>query len=215
LPWFHAIARDERAGILFGIMRRFIDLIFAMFWLVLTSPILLLIAIGIKLDSPGPILYMPAMTGKHGKPFRLFRFRTMHIDQIGPVSQQRFTRLGLLLRNYSLDHLLMLINMIKGDLTLVGPRPMEIQIVDMQDPTWHQYFQVKPGIFNYAVLRLGNTWTPKRFSQRALNQELELEYLKKRSPIFDLQIFLQFLRAFFASRGNVKARGKPDVGNYP
>jgi len=192
-------------------IRRLIDLVFALFWLLLASPIMFLIAMMIKLDSNGPILYIPQMIGKNGKPFQLFRFRTMRVDQTNLVAEQKLTQLGRFIRNYSLDHLPMLINLIKGDLTIVGPRPMEADAVDLHDPIWRQYFQVKPGMFNYAVLKLGSTWTSNRASHPALNQELELEYLKQRSPGFDLQVFWRFVRAHITSKGNVKARGKPDI----
>ena len=184
-------------------MRRVIDLAFAIFWLIALSPIFLLIAIFMKIDSSGPILYAPPMIGQNGKIFSLLRFRVM--------SDQQLTRVGKFLRNYSLDHLPMLINLLNGDLTLVGPRPMEINAVDFQDPVWQQYFQVRPGIFNYAVLKLGKLWTPTRTSDPSLNQELELEYLQKRSARFDVQIFIESLRAFLISKGNIKQRSEPDA----
>jgi lipopolysaccharide/colanic/teichoic acid biosynthesis glycosyltransferase len=182
-------------------MRRGIDLTVAIFWLTLLSPILLLIAALIRIDSLGPIFYASQMIGYHGKAFTLVRFRTM--------SAQQRTRVGKFLRNYSLDHLPMLINLLKGDLTLVGPRPMEVNIVDLQDPDWQRYFQVRPGLFNYAVLKLGKSWTSARIRYPALNQELEFEYFEKRSLRLDLQLFLRSLRALVISKGNIKARGKP------
>jgi lipopolysaccharide/colanic/teichoic acid biosynthesis glycosyltransferase len=204
-----ALARQN--DILWKMIRRLFDLILALFWLLLASPISFLIAILIKFDSIGPILYTPQMIRRNGKPFRVLRFRTMHIDQMNLATEERFTRVGRFIRHYSLDHLPMLINLIKGDLTIVGPRPMEKEAVDLHDPIWGGYFQVKPGLFNYAVLKLGSAWTSSRLSRPALNQELELEYLKKRSPVFDLKLFWEFLRAHLVSRGNVKARGKPDL----
>lgn len=192
-------------------MRRLIDLVFAVFWLIITSSVILLIAILIKLDRSGPILYTPQMVGQNGKMFSLFRFRTMCPDNPNLSIGQRLTRIGRLIRNYSLDHLPMLINLLKGDLTIVGPRPMETQVVDLQDSTWQRYFQAKPGLVNYAVLKLGKLWTPSRVSAPTLNQELELEYLQKQSAAFDLRLFIQSVRAFIVSMGNVKARGNPDA----
>jgi lipopolysaccharide/colanic/teichoic acid biosynthesis glycosyltransferase len=87
---------------------------------------------------------------------------------------------------------------------------MEPEVVDLRDPIWQQYFQIKPGLINFAVLKLARMWTPSRTTNPALNQELELEYIQKRSPWFDLRLFAQSLRAFIASKGNVKARGKPE-----
>ena len=184
-------------------MRRAIDLIVAVFCLLSLSPIFLIIAVLIKIDSAGPILYAPQMVGQSGNLFPLFRFRTM--------SERGMTRVGKFLRNYSLDHLPMLINLLKGDLTLIGSRPMEVLMVDFADPIWQKYFQAKPGVINYAVLKLGKEWTPSCTINPALNQELELEYLDKRSVKSDLQLFLHFLQALIASKGNIKARGEPDV----
>ena len=191
-------------------MRRLVDSIFALSLLVLTGPLLLLISILVKLDSSGPVLYTPEMIGKNGRVFRLFRFRTMHVGSSSVSSQKRLTRVGSFLRDYSLDHLPMLLNLLKSDLTIIGPRPMEREIVDMQSLSWQEYFQVKPGILNVAVLKLGKAWTPTRTSHPMLNQELELEYLKERSTRSDLKLFWKALEAYFWSRGNIKARGEPD-----
>lgn len=182
-------------------MRRCIDLAVAIFCLTVFAPVLLLIALLIQADSSGPVLYIPQMVGQYGKVFFLFRFRTM--------SKGRLTRAGKFICNYSLDHLPMLINLLKGDLTLVGPRPMETTVVDFSDPIWKKYLQVKPGLFNYAVFKLGKFWTSARRSDPTLNQELELEYLQKRTARSDLQIVLQSMRMLFISRGNIKARGEP------
>ena len=176
----------------------------------MTAPAFVLIAILIRVDSPGSVFYSPQMVGQNGKKFALFRFRTMfpEIPQLG--DEQRLTRTGRMLRNYSLDHLPQLINLLMGDLTIVGPRPMELDVVNLQEPVWQQYVQVKPGLFNYAVVRLGKLWTPSRNSDPNLNQELELEFQQKRSVMADLQLFAQFVRKFIVSRGNIKARGEPD-----
>lgn len=191
-------------------MRRLIDVIFATLWLIITAPLFILIAILIKLDSAGSIFYSPRMVGKDGEEFILLRFRTMSTDISRRGEKQRFTRIGSVIRNCSLDHLPMLINLLKGDLTLIGPRPMETHVVNLQDSMRQQYFQSKPGVFNYAVLKLGKLWTSTHLSHPLRNQELELEYYQKQSAAFDLRLFISFLHAFMRSKGNVKARGKPD-----
>jgi lipopolysaccharide/colanic/teichoic acid biosynthesis glycosyltransferase len=150
------------------------------------------------------------MVGFHGRLFSLWRFRTMSTAGTGSDPEQLLTRSGRFLRNYSLDHLPMLINLLKGDLSIVGPRPMEVCTVDFEDPVWQRYFQVKPGLVNYAVLKLGKFWTPSRISDPDLNQELELEYLQKRSARFDLQVFLKSVSELVHSKWNIKARGEVD-----
>jgi len=87
---------------------------------------------------------------------------------------------------------------------------MEPEFVDLQDPTWQRYFQVRSGFFNYAVLKLGKTFGPSKASNLPLKQELELEYIQKRSLVYDLQLLVKFVWAHIVSGGNVKARGKPD-----
>jgi lipopolysaccharide/colanic/teichoic acid biosynthesis glycosyltransferase len=86
---------------------------------------------------------------------------------------------------------------------------MEPEFVDMQDPTWRRYFQVRPGLLNYAVLKLGKTFGPSRANNLALKQELELEYIEKQSLAFDLQLLLEIIRAHIISKGNIKMRGVP------
>jgi lipopolysaccharide/colanic/teichoic acid biosynthesis glycosyltransferase len=191
--------------------KRLFDLIFALSCLIVAAPAILVIAILIKLDSSGPVLYVPKMVGKDGKLFRLFRFRTMYVDKPAHLSlDERLTRVGRFIRCYSLDHLPTLVNVLKGDISVIGPRAMEPEFVDLQDPTWQRYFQVRPGFFNYAVLKLGKTFGPSKAGNLLLKQELELEYIQKRSLLFDLQLLFRFVWARLVSRGNVKARGKPD-----
>jgi lipopolysaccharide/colanic/teichoic acid biosynthesis glycosyltransferase len=193
------------------VAKRLFDLMFALSWLTVAAPAILVIAILIKLDSSGPALYVPQMVGKNGKLFRMLRFRTMRMDATPDLSpDERLTRVGRFIRNYSLDHLPTLVNVLKGDLSVVGPRPMEPDFVDLQDPSWQRYFQVRPGLFNYAVLKLGRTFGPSRSSNLWLKRELELEYIQKQSLAFDSQLFLRFVWAHIVSGGNVKARGKPD-----
>jgi lipopolysaccharide/colanic/teichoic acid biosynthesis glycosyltransferase len=192
------------------ILKRLCDIAFAVFWLVLTAPIMAVVAICIKLDSPGPILYVPKMVGYRGALFPFFRFRTMSLNDSAGNDHHMFTRVGRLIRNYSLDHIPTLVNILLGDLTIVGPRPMEVDRVDMHDPIWKQYFHVKPGYINYAVLKMGKSWTPSRISDPERNQELEIEYISKRSTLFDGYIFARSMYAFIKSKGNIKARKAPD-----
>ncbi len=193
-------------------LRRIIDLLVGLFCLLLAAPSMIIIAVLIKRDSAGPIFYIPKMVGQHGSLFPLFRFRTMYADlshhRDGP---QHFTPVGRFIRNYSLDHLPMLINLVFGHLTLVGPRPMELAIVDFRTPVWRTYLSVKPGLVNYAVLKLGKMWTPSRATHRERNQTLELEYMQKQTWWSDVTLFVQSISALIASKGNVKARKEPDM----
>jgi lipopolysaccharide/colanic/teichoic acid biosynthesis glycosyltransferase len=193
-------------------IRRIVDVLFGCCCLVFAAPSMLIIAILIKCDSPGSIFYIPKMVGQHGKLFPLFRFRTMYADPAGQRTRhQPVTPVGRFIRNYSLDHLPTLINLIVGHVTIIGPRPMELAVVDMRDPTWDRYFQTKPGLFNYAVLKLGKMWTPSRTSHPERNQTLELTYIQKQSGWSDSKLFVQFIAAWITSKGNVKVRKEPDI----
>ncbi|MBN1139348.1 MAG: sugar transferase [Anaerolineae bacterium] len=194
-----------------NLVRRLFDLALALLSLILAAPLLLLIAILIKLDSPGPVLNTPEMIGRDGKRFRLRRFRTMSPARPGhTIPEERLTRAGRFVRNYSLDHLPTLFNVVTGDLALVGPRPMEPEFVDLADPTWQRYFSIRPGLFNYAVLKLGRTFGPSSAGNLPRKLALEMEYIDQQSLWYDLQLLARFARAHLASRGNVKARGAPD-----
>jgi lipopolysaccharide/colanic/teichoic acid biosynthesis glycosyltransferase len=189
-------------------VRRLFDLMFAVLCLAVAGPVMLVIAILIKLDSAGAVLYTPQMIGKDGELFRLFRFRTMHVDRPAHLDpKEKLTRVGRFVRNYSLDHLPALLNILKGDTSVVGPRPMEPEFVDLQDPTWQRYFQVRPGFFNYAVLKLGKTFGPSKASNLPLKQELELEYIQKRSLVYDLQLLVKFVWLIL-SAGVMSRRGE-------
>jgi lipopolysaccharide/colanic/teichoic acid biosynthesis glycosyltransferase len=191
-------------------VRRLIDVLFALFCLLVSWPLLAVIALLIKRESPGPIFYIPKMVGQHRRLFPLFRFRTMYVNPSDQIIEQRFTHTGHFIRAYSLDHLPTLINLLIGDITLVGPRPMELAVVDVGDPVWRAYFKVKPGLCNYAVLKLGKLWTPSRTTDPHRNQAMELAYRQRQSWWSDMGLFLQSVYALISSKGNVKARKEPD-----
>jgi lipopolysaccharide/colanic/teichoic acid biosynthesis glycosyltransferase len=191
--------------------KRLLDIGFATIWLIVTAPLFAIIAVLIKLESPGGVFYTPIMVGQNGKPFRFYRFRTMYLEKSTRTGGRKgFTKVGCRIRNCSLDHLPGLLNLLWGDITIVGPRPMEVAVVDLENPTWQRYFQVKPGFINYAILKLGKEWTPSRKSHPSLNQELELEYIEQHSPGLDIRILLQSFQALIKSKGNIKMRGQAD-----
>lgn len=190
--------------------RRMIDVTLAFLGLMLLWPVMLLVAVLIKLDSKGSVLFNRGVIGKGGRPFELLGFRTMLIGSAHQDPETRLTRAGAFVRNISLDHPPQLINLLKGDLSMVGPRAMEREWVDLTDPVWRRYVSVTPGLFNDAVLKLGREWSASRQTHPTLNQALELEYLQKRSPGYDLALTLTCLWGLLASGGNVKARGQPD-----
>ncbi len=186
-------------------MTRVLDVLVASLILIITTPILLVIALLITCDSPGPIIYGSPRVGRYGKTFRLLRFRTVDISKPANLSmQERLTPVGSFIRNYSLDDLPNMFNVLKGDLSLVGPRPTEPEMVDLSDPAWQKVLRVRPGYISWAILELASAYNA---SPWPLKLQLEEEYLQKKSLLFDLFILRKTVGELIASRGNIKTRG--------
>lgn len=144
---------SQRVGGYADIIKPFIDFLVAALLLLLTSPIMLVIAVMIKLDSKGPVIFKQERYGKNGIKFNIYKFRTMRTDApkygLSPTTSHdpRITRLGRLLRKTSLDELPQLLNIIKGDMSFVGPRPEMKRIVEESyTDLERRRFLVKPGI---------------------------------------------------------------------
>ena len=142
-------------------MTRFFDILFSCLGLICLSPILLVIYILIKTESKGPGLYAQKRIGKDGKPFKLLKFRTMREgsdkgNQITIGEDERITKIGRHLRKYKLDELPQLVNVIKGEMSLVGPRPEVEKYVRLYTPEQRVVLSVLPGITDYASIQYSN-----------------------------------------------------------
>jgi lipopolysaccharide/colanic/teichoic acid biosynthesis glycosyltransferase len=191
--------------------KRLFDGICACSGLLVLSPVLLAIAALIKLDSDGPVLYKGLRVGLNGKPFRMNKFRTMvtKADQIGgsstPDDDPRITRMGHLLRRYKLDELPQLINVVKGEMSLVGPRPQVQWAVDLYTAQERRVLDVPPGMTDYASLRfpdegkiLKNSTDPDRDYMEKIHPEkmrLGLKYVEENSLWLDLGIIFKTIAA--------------------
>lgn len=139
-------------------MTRFLDLLFSFFGLIVLSPFFLVAALLIMLDSRGGVFYCQTRVGKNGKDFRLYKFRTMTSgsDKKGLITvgakDSRITRVGYFLRKYKLDELPQLINVLKGEMSLVGPRPEVRKYVEMYTEEQRKVLSVVPGITDYASI---------------------------------------------------------------
>ncbi len=124
--------------------------------LLLLSPVLLLVSLAILLDDGWPILFRQTRLGRNGRTFRLVKFRSMKFNRAGArvtsAADTRFTRVGRVLRKYKLDELPQLWNVLRGDMSLVGPRPEVPEFVDLTVPAWRTILSVKPGITDLATL---------------------------------------------------------------
>jgi lipopolysaccharide/colanic/teichoic acid biosynthesis glycosyltransferase len=175
------------------------DVAAASLGLVVTSPLLLLAAIGIKVEDGGPVLYRQRRVGFRGREFELLKLRTMvagaeshgtgHAVNVG---DPRITRVGRLLRQLSIDELPQLANVVRGDMSLVGPRPTLAYQVDRYTPRQRRRLEVKPGITGWAQIH-GRARLP--WDERI---ELDVWYVEHRSPWVDLKILARTPLALFA-----------------
>ncbi|MEP7164086.1 MAG: sugar transferase [Ferruginibacter sp.] len=139
-------------------MIRFFDIIISFLGLILLSPLLIIVAIWIKIDSGGPVLYRQIRVGLHGIDFELLKFRSMHIhaDKAGLLTvggrDSRITKAGYILRKYKIDELPQLFNVLSGEMSLVGPRPEVRKYVDLYNELQKKVLLVRPGITDMASI---------------------------------------------------------------
>jgi lipopolysaccharide/colanic/teichoic acid biosynthesis glycosyltransferase len=169
--------------------RRALDIVLGGLALALAAPVLALAALAVKLDSRGPAFYRQRRSGLHGEPFDMFKLRTMvdGAEHVGAglainAGDSRITRVGALLRRTSLDELPNLLNVLRGEMSLVGPRPTLPAQVAQYTPRQRARLSVKPGITGWAQVN-GRASLP--WSQRI---ELDLYYVEHRSLLLDLRI---------------------------
>jgi len=143
-------------------LKRLVDIIFSAIGLILLFPFFCIVALWVKLDTPGPIFFRQVRVGQDGKTFRIFKFRTMVADaestghQITVGEDLRITRSGRFLRRYKLDELPQLVNVFIGDMSLVGPRPEVPRYVEMFEDAYKIVLGVKPGITDFAAIEFSN-----------------------------------------------------------
>ncbi|HQO20924.1 MAG TPA: sugar transferase [Acidobacteriota bacterium] len=141
-------------------MRRFFDIVCSSAGLLVLSPLFLMAAFLVKATSKGPVFFLQERIGRNGKVFNLMKFRTMKPVSLGPKitrsGDSRITTFGRLLRKTKIDELPQLINVLKGDMSLVGPRPEVREYVAMDDPLWRKVLSVRPGLTDPVTLRLRN-----------------------------------------------------------
>lgn len=177
-------------------MKRTIDFILSALCLVVFSPLLLICAVAIRMEDGLPVIYSQERIGLHGKPFMIYKFRSMRLDaeehgepQLLEVKgDKRLTHVGAFLRAHHLDELPQLWNVLKGDMAFVGPRPERKFYIDQimeHDPRYERLYALRPGVTSYATLYNGYTDTMEKMLIRL---QMDLEYLKKRSLWLDIKI---------------------------
>lgn len=209
-------------------MKRALDLILSTFGLVLLAPALVVLALMVKLETPGPAFYRGVRAGRFGKPFRIFKFRTMVEDaeRLGgastPEDDPRVTRVGRFLRKYKLDELPQILNVITGEMSLVGPRPQVPWAVELYTQNERAVLDVRPGITDYASVRFRNEGEILRGSANPdkdyfekihpEKMQLSLEYIRKQSLWLDCQILAKTLGALVLRPVRAESGQKIDGG---
>ena len=190
------------------ILKRSVDFIIATCCLIFFFPLALVCAIAIHLEDGLPVIYRQERIGLHGKPFFIYKFRSMKIDaeKDGPDlleinGDPRLTKVGRFLRAHHLDELPQLWNVFKGDMAFIGPRPERKFYIDQimeHDPRYEYLYQIRPGVTSYATLYNGYTDTMEKMLRR-LN--LDLYYLENRSWWFDAKILIKtFINIVFGKK---------------
>ena len=176
--------------------------------LLLLAPVLAALAVAILWDDGAPVFFGQTRVGRKGKPFRIWKFRTMRTGSQGTVitaaGDPRVTRAGAVLRRCKLDELPQLFNVLKGDMSLVGPRPEVPEYVQLEAPIWQAVLQVRPGVTDLATLLyrdeeklLGASDDPTAFYREIVlpaKLRLNLGYLRSRSFLRDLKLILLTIR---------------------
>lgn len=194
-------------------VKRLVDLIFSLAGLIVLTPVFLVIAIAIKLNSAGPVFYLQQRVGRDGSLFWLFKFRSMHVhaDKLTAITvgkrDHRITSVGYFLRKFKIDELPQLINVLKGDMSLVGPRPELKRFVDLYDQHQKRVISVKPGITDYASIQFRNENELLEGKQDPVDcyikeimpvkLRLNLDYIRDQSFWLDLKIIFLTIFSIF------------------
>ena len=191
------------------VVKRVTGLIFSVIMLVLLSPLMLVVAVAIKLDSRGPVLFSQERVGEDEKIFRLYKFRSMKVDaekETGPVwaseDDSRITRVGKIIRKLRIDELPQLWNVMKGNLSFVGPRPERpyfVKTLKEKVPYYKERFAVKPGITGWAQVMYGYGASERDALEKL---KYDLYYVKNLSWVMDLMVIFHTVKIVLLGRGS-------------
>jgi len=196
----------QRRALTMG-LKRLMDLLLSTAGLVVLAPLFALVGTLIKLESDGPMFYRQLRVGLRGKPYMIWKFRSMQCDaeedgaRWAAVEDPRITRVGRWLRKWRMDELPQLINVVKGEMSLVGPRPERpvfVQELRNKIPYYDLRHTVRPGITGWAQIRFRYAASPK---DAHLKLQYDLYYLKNLSLVLDLRILLETIRVVLCKKG--------------
>ena len=179
------------------IVKRVFDFTCSFFGLVVLSPVFLIVYISLRLQNDGSVIFKQERIGYKGKPFNIYKFRTMRTDsessgkpQLAAKGDERLTKVGKFLREHHLDELPQLFNVFVGDMSFVGPRPERQYFIDKikkENPNYDYIYLMRPGLTSLATIYNGYTDTMEKMLKRL---EMDLDYLQKRSLWYDLKIIV-------------------------
>jgi lipopolysaccharide/colanic/teichoic acid biosynthesis glycosyltransferase len=214
-----------------AVTKRAFDIVGAILGLVLFSPLFVIVGLLIKLDSHGPVFFRQERMGKGFRPFLIYKFRTMVQNSpkiAAPLTigdDPRITRIGRFLRKTKIDELPQLINVLKGEMTFVGPRPEVRQYVELFRPDYEEILKMRPGVTDIASLKyedeatvMGRFKNPEEaYINRILPDKIRLakEYIRRSSLFFDLSLILKTVPKLFGLKAHQKSvqdsAARPDL----
>ena len=180
-------------------VKRIFDFTIAMVGIIIFSPLFVFCYVAVKREDGGPAIFKQKRIGRFGRPFYIYKFRSMRVDaeKKGPTlfngedNDPRLTKIGRFLRRHHLDELPQLWNVLKGDMSFVGPRPERafyIRQIEKKDPRYYMLYQIRPGVTSYATLYNGYTDT---IDKMLIRLQYDLDYLEHRSWALDLTILFK------------------------
>ena len=196
---------------MYKFFKRLIDIICSLIGIILFFPILLVVALLIRINLGSPVFFTQTRLGKDGKEFKMIKFRTMKdsLDKFGQLlpDEQRLTKFGKILRSTSLDELPELINVLKGDMTLVGPRPLLVEYKELYSERQFRRHEVSPGITGWAQINGRNaiSWN-ERF-------ELDVWYVDNISFLLDMKILVMTILKVI-KRDGINEQGQASMSKF-